>query len=169
MPEAMPLVVLGLLGVFIALPACDAWRRRRRSLAVRAAAVELERFADRVRCEARYLPLEEPLRVWLRKLNIEESASFELAVDTPGVDPQVLADAARRLVLRLRRRVAFDRKMLARTAPGLRRGAVAAALPPLIVIAFAGGGQIPFAAVGALASVEIVGCVLLWRLSWVEI
>ena len=37
--------------------------------------------------------------------------------------PHLVADTAHRLALRLKRRVAFERKMLARTASGRRRGA----------------------------------------------
>jgi hypothetical protein len=169
MAEAM-LFAVPLLGMFIALPASDAWRRRRRSRDVRAVATALDRYADLVRRESRCLPLEESVRLALRRIGGEEQASLALALDTAGIDPQTLADVARRLVLRLRRRVAFDRKMLARTAPGLRRGAIAAAVPPLIVLlALAAGEAIPRGALGALWSIEMLGCLLLWRLSWVEI
>jgi hypothetical protein len=81
-----------------------------------------------------------------------------------------LADAAQRLALRLRRRVAFDRKMLARTAPGLRRGAVAASVPPLMALLLhMGGVDIPLGAQLTLLLVEACGCALLWRLARVEI
>jgi hypothetical protein len=85
-------------------------------------------------------------------------------------DVELLADAAQRLALRLRRRVAFERKMLARTAPGLRRGALAACLPPLaLCVLMSAGVTIPWTAQTLLFAVEALGCALLWRLARVEI
>jgi hypothetical protein len=82
----------------------------------------------------------------------------------------LLADAAQRLALRLRRRVAFDRKMLARTAAGLRRGAIVASVPPVAVGAlFAMGVDIPAATLSMLFLAESAACALLWRLASVEI
>jgi hypothetical protein len=82
----------------------------------------------------------------------------------------LLADTAQRLALRLKRRVAFERKMLARTASGRRRGAVAASIPPLVLLAFhAGGIQIPLAALLFVVAIEACGCWWLWRVARVDI
>ena len=84
--------------------------------------------------------------------------------------PELLADTAQRLALRLKRRVAFERKMLARTASGRRRGAVAASIPPLALLALhAGGIQVPLAALLFVVALEACGCWLLWRVARVEI
>jgi hypothetical protein len=93
-----------------------------------------------------------------------------LAHELPRPSPELLADTAQRLALRLKRRVAFERKMLARTASGRRRGAVAASMPPLmLVVLHAGGIQIPLAALLFVVAIEACGCWLLWRVARVEI
>ncbi len=159
-----------LLVFFIALPAIGAWRRRSRSRLASEAASELAAFADAVRRESRHLSLDDQLRARLIRLRLGEMASLQLALELGRDDARVLADSAQRLASRLRRRVAFERKMLARTAPGLRRGAIAAGIPPVAVFAcFMAGVAIPAPTLVLLAALEVVGCVLLWQLAHVEI
>jgi hypothetical protein len=159
-----------LLAFFIALPAAVAWRRRRESREASEVALELANFAAAVRREARCLPLDEILRLRIIRLRLDESASLQLAQELQRGGASLLADAAQRLASRLRRRVAFERKMLARTAPGLRRGALAASLPPLgaLLLHMAGAG-IPLGAQVTLLLVEAGGCALMWRVARVEI
>ena len=85
--------------------------------------------------------------------------------------PELLADTAQRLALRLKRRVAFERKMLARTASGRRRGAVAAAIPPLVLLALHAGGHRRSRRPRwcSCCAIEAFGCWLLWRLARVGI
>jgi hypothetical protein len=169
-PEVALSLCLPLLAFFIAMPAAAAWRRRGRSRQVSEVASGLDAWAASVRRESRCLPLEESLRARLIRLRIGEFASLQLAQEVAHGDATLLADAAQRLALRLRRRVAFDRKMLARTAAGLRRGAIAATLPPIAVLSMASlGVTIPLTALLMLFLVEVLGCVLLWRLARVEI
>lgn len=168
--ETVSWLALPVMAAFIALPAAAAWRRRRTSREASAVALELSAFAAAVRAAERPLPLDDALRARVLKLRVAESASFHLAQELEQDAPTALADATQRLASRLRRRVAFERKMLARTAPGLRRGAVAASLPPLLmwVLPLAGVG-IPVGAQIALLVAESAGCALLWRLARVEI
>ena len=171
MASDLPLFIAWpLLAFFIVLPAAAAWRRRRESREASEVAAELANFAATVRREARCLPLDEPLRLRILRLRLDESASLQLAQELQRGGASVLADVAQRLALRLRRRVAFERKMRARTAPGLRRGAVAACLPPMVAIClhFA-GADIPPGAQLTLLFVEAAGCALLWRVARVEI
>jgi Flp pilus assembly protein TadB len=163
-------LVLALLLFFIALPALGAWHRRSRSRIASQLASELAEFASSVRREARCLVPDPALRARLARLRLAEAASLELVLEIGHSDAALLADTVDRLALRLRRRVAFERKMLARTASGLRRGAIAASAPPVVVLAsFAGGIPIPASALYMLVMAEAVGCVLLWRLARVEI
>ena len=54
--------------------------------------------------------------------------------------------------------------------PGRRRGAVAASIPPLALLALhAGGIQVPLAALLFVVAIEACGCWLLWRVARVEI
>jgi Flp pilus assembly protein TadB len=159
-----------LLAFFIALPAAAAWHRRRESREASEVAVELANFAATVRREARCLPLDETLRMRIERLRLDESAALQLAQELQRGGASLLADAAQRLALRLRRRVAFERKMLARTAPGLRRGALAASLPPVVALFLhMAGADIPLGAQLTLLLVEAAGCALLWRVARVEI
>jgi hypothetical protein len=169
MAAELPLpLALPLFATFIALPAAAAWRRRQASRAASEVALELTAFARQVRGGSR--ALDAALRARIARLRVAEAAPLHLAHDLERVAPEALADAALRLALRLRRRVAFDRKMLARTAPGLRRGAVAASLPPVLLwVLQAAGSQIPAAAQLSLLTAEALGCLLLWRLARVEI
>jgi hypothetical protein len=158
------------LACFIALPALAALRRRRLSREASAIAVELTAFASAVRDSGRCLPMDDGLRARIQRLHLPDTAPLQLAQELEPQDPHALAESAQRLALRLRRRVAFDRKMLARTAPGLRRGAIAACLPPLLLGALPLlGAQIPAGAQWALLVVEAGACALLWRLAHVEI
>ena len=158
------------LAAFIALPAAAAWQRRRVSHEASAVAVELAEFAASVRQAERLLPIDENLHARLIKLRLADAASFQLAQELERGGAPALADAAQRLALRLKRRVCFERKMLARTAPGLRRAAIAASLPPLLMWALQViGVQIPSDSQFALLAAEAAGCALLWRLARVEI
>ncbi|HUQ12215.1 MAG TPA: hypothetical protein VM146_18035 [Steroidobacteraceae bacterium] len=161
---------LPMFAAIIALPAAAAWRRRRASREASEVAFELTAFADQVRGVARCLPMGEQLRARITRLRIAEAAPLELAQHLERGGPEALAEAAQRLALRLRRRVAFERKMLARTATGLRRGAIAASLPPLLMWALQfAGADIPPGARLSLLVAEAAGCALLWRLARVEI
>lgn len=165
--SAIPLLVMC---IFIALPAAGAWRRRHVSRVAAEAATDLVAFADRVRREQRCMVPDEILSERLRRLRLAEVASLHLALDLGRKDASLLAEVAQRLALRLRRRVAFERKMLARTAPGLRRGAVAASLPPLAAFALSFADvDIPAYTLGVLLAAEILGCLLLWHWARVEI
>jgi hypothetical protein len=168
--EVSALLAWSLLLFFIALPALAAWARRRESRATSAVASGLAEYAAAVRLAARCLPLDDTLRLRLMRLRLAEAMSLQLAQEAERAGPMVLADVAQRLATRLRRRVAFERKMLARTAPGLRRGALAACLPPALVLMLqASGLQIPAATQLALAVAEALGCLLLWRVARVDI
>ena len=155
---------------FIALPALGAWRRRRVSREASEVAAALAEFAGAVRASERCLPLEEPLRTRIVALRVAESAALQLVQELEHGAPAALADAAQRLAQRLRRRVCFERKMLARTAPGLRRGAIVASLPLLLMLVLhAAGADLPVGAQLALLLVEALGGGLLYRLARVEI
>lgn len=163
-------LTLPTLAAFIALPAAAAWQRRRGSREASAVAEELSSFASSVRGAERCLPMDEALHARVIKLRLPDAASLQLAQELGRGGASALADAAQRLALRLKRRVCFERKMLARTAPGLRRGAIAASLPPVLMwVSQAAGAEIPPNAQLALLMAEAVGCALLWRLARVEI
>ncbi len=157
------------LALLIALPALAAWRRREHSREMRALADALVAHAAALQAGEVALPLETPVEQRLERLRIPETVVLKLAQEFAG-QPDLRADCAQRLALRLRRRVAFERKMLARAAPGLRRGAFAASAPPLMALLLQSIGiEIPLGARVGLLIVEIFGCVLLWRLARVEI
>jgi hypothetical protein len=167
MPTDATLLAASLLIVgLIALPAVSAWRRRRFSREASAVAAELVAFAQALRRSDGAAVLDETLRVRARRLAMPELRSFELAQRLAPAMPGLLADAAQRLALRLKRRVAFERKMLARTASGRRRGAIAAALPPLILVTLAAAGRgLPMSALLFVAGLEVLGCWLLLRVT----
>jgi len=166
---ALPVACL-LLAMLVGVPALAARQRRRLSQAWSDVAVELMAFANDVRGAARCLPLDEDLLRRLRSLSIPEFTTFELVCQLRDADPGLLSDAARRLALRLKRRAAFERKMLARTAPGRRRGAIAAAAPAVVLLlANAGGAGLPVAALVLLVSFEALGCWMLWRVARVDV
>lgn len=164
------LPVLPLLVVLIALPGAGAWRRRRQSRVASALAADLMDFVDRVRREPRCIMPDDSLRARLRSLRVPEVASLDYALDVARHDPGLVEAAARRLALRLRRRVAFERKMLARTAPGLRRGAIAASMPPVAALSLGMAGvEVPPITLYLLLAAEVLGCLLLWQWARVEI
>ena len=163
---AAALLITGL----IALPALCAQARRRASRDASEVAVHLSDFAANVRSERRCLPLDASWLARAQALGMPEFASFLLAQELARPDPQLLADTAQRLALRLKRRVAFDRKMLARTASGRRRGALAASIPPLVLLIMSlAGWSLPAGALLTLLLLEAFGCWLLWRVARVEI
>jgi len=168
--EALLFAALLALAGIIALPAVMAFRQRRVSREASEIANALAGFALTVRSSSRCQPLDATLQRRAQRLRIPELAPLLLALELPHASPQLLAETAQRLALRLKRRVAFERKMLARTASGRRRGAVAAAVAPLAFIALRGAGmQPPFVMFVFLLLVEACGCWMLWRLARVEI
>lgn len=161
------LAVLLATAVVVALPAMAAWRRRAQSREDSEIAVALQSFALGLRRETAQAPDPE-LTERIARLSdrVPESRSFLFALELGQLDPPLLADAAQRLGLRLRRRVAFERKMLARTRSGLRRAAVAAALPAVLwagLLAF--GLRPPDSLLLFVLFVESIGCLLLWRIT----
>jgi hypothetical protein len=171
-PESASLSALLVIGILIALPALDAWRRRSLSREASAAALALQEFALAVRQEMRCVPVDPALQQRVERLRrgVPEVAAFLLAPQLAHLSPEYLADAAQRLALRLKRRVAFERKMLARTTSGLRRGAVAAALPPVVALLLAAAGlSLPTDGLVLLLLIEALGCGLLWHVARVEI
>jgi hypothetical protein len=164
--------MLAPLAALIALPAVGAWRRRTRSREASAVSLELLAFAAAVRRADVALPCDSKLLVRVRQLrrSVPEVVSFDSALGLARASPELLADAAQRLALRLKRRVAFERKMLARTRSGLQRGACAAALPPLAVLVLAAAGvAVPAGGLALLLALEVLGCWLLWRVAHVEV
>lgn len=169
-PDALLFGAWVLLALFIAMPALSAWRRRLRSREAGAIAARLVEFAGEVRRGTQCLPLDPLLKGRLECLQLHEATAVILAEELGRGGPELQADAALRLALRLRRRVAFERKMLARTASGLRRGALAALIPPAsVLLLHALGWEMPAATQLLLWLVEIAGCALLWRIAHVEI
>lgn len=160
-PDFALAVACLLITALVTLPAIQALHRRRasrESSAVAAALVEVAGVVD------------EKFLVRLRKLAIPDTIPFEFARQFGPADPALLADAAQRLALRLKRRVAFERKMLARTAPGRRRGAIAAAAPGATMLGLRLADVVlPLPAMALLVGVEAFGCWLLWRVARVEV
>jgi len=166
---ALP-VFLALFAALIAWPALSAAARRRALCEASDVADALAAVAFGIRKGAACLPLDPTLCRRAQRLRAPEFASLLLAQDLPRPNPALQADTARRLALRLKRRVAFERKMLARTASGRRRGAVAASIPPVVLIAtHAFGAPIPLPALLLVLVFEACGCWLLWRVARVEI
>jgi hypothetical protein len=159
-----------LLAGLVAVPALLARRRGALSREWSEVAADLQGFAAQVRGTQKLTPLDEGLWQRLRRLSIPELASFELVCQLQRADPDMLAGAAQRLALRLKRRAAFERKMLARTASGRRRGAVAAAIPALaMLVAGVGGVVLPLVALLLLVLLEVLGCWMLWRVARVDV
>jgi len=153
----------------IALPAVAAARRRRLMCEVSDLAMELSAMAVVARSSATCPPPEAPLWRRAERLRAPEFSALLLALELPHA-ADLLADTAQRFALRLKRRVAFERKMLARTASGRRRGAIAASLPPLALLTLhAVGIGIPLGALLFVVAVEACGCWLLWRAACVGI
>lgn len=168
--EALLLVSMLAFVAFIALPAVAAARRRHAMCEASEVAGMLAAMACDVRSRAPFPPADASLWRRAQQLNAPEFPALLLAQELAGPGNDLLAEAAQRFATRLKRRVAFERKMLARTASGRRRGAVAASIPPLaLLVLHAGGIDIPFAALLFVVAVEALGCWLLWRLARVEI
>jgi hypothetical protein len=163
----MIVAVLLMVVVLVALPAVAAWRRCAQSREDSELALELQAFALAVRREAIAGPDPELLaRVARLTGRVPETRAFLFALELTRITPALLADTAQRLGLRLRRRVAFERKMLARTRSGLRRAAVAAALPAVLAASFDPLGlHLPDHTVAFLLLLEMFGCCLLWRIT----
>jgi hypothetical protein len=159
-----------LIAVLIALPALGAGWRRRRSRELARVANGFMELAQEVRSTGTCLQAHEDLLRTARALEIPELVTFEFIHGSARTTPELLADTAQRLALRLKRRVAFERKMLARTASGRRRGAVAAALPGgLLLMLGMLGVDVAAPALAVLLGLEVGGCWLLWRVARVDI
>jgi Flp pilus assembly protein TadB len=162
--DATPFLALLLLAGVLAWPALLARWRRRSTRDASDVACALEAYALETRRTHRCVELDATLTRRLARLRAPEFVAFRLAPNLPGATPELVADAASRLTLRLRRRIAFERKMLARTASGRRRGAIIGALPPLALLVLAALGlEMPGAALLAVAVGEGLGCWLLAR------
>lgn len=169
-PDALFFCAWLLLALFIAMPALSAWRRRLRSREASDIAACLAEFAAQVRRGTQIASLDPVLKTRLGSLRLHEATSLILAEELGRGGAEMQADAAQRLALRLRRRVAFERKMLARTASGLRRGALAALIPPAAVLLLHSvGWEMPAVTQLVLWLIELAGCALLWRIARVEI
>jgi hypothetical protein len=168
--DAALFVFIAAFATLVALPALAAASRRRAMREASEVAGALSAMAVVVRNSAACPPLDASLWRRAQRLRAPEITALLLAHELPQSRPELLADTAQRLALRLKRRVAFERKMLARTASGRRRGAVAASVPPLALVALhAAGVQFPLAALLFVVAIEGCGCWLLWRVARVDI
>lgn len=172
--DTLLLIALPAFAGFIALPAFIALCRRRATREASEVAVALAEFAAAARRDLEQTDRCQPLAAhWsarAQRLRFPEFASLQLVQDLPRAPPELLADTAQRLALRLKRRIAFERKMLARTASGRRRGALAAIIPPFALLVLqAFGLSIPGAMLAFVICVEAFGCWLLWQLARVSI
>jgi hypothetical protein len=172
--ESLLLAAMPVIAAFIALPALMAVCQRRATREASEVASALAEFATTARREVdrgvTRTPLDATLCARIERLGLPEFASLQLAQEFAHPHPELLAEAAQRLALRLKRRVAFERKMLARTASGRRRGAVAAAIAPLLLLAFgAAGFSMPLVALVFVVGIEGFGCWLLWRFARVSV
>ena len=172
--DTLLLAALPAIAGFIALPAFIAVCQRRTTREVSEVAAALAEFAASTRrdalraqgCQA----LDASLSARARRLRVPEFACLQLVQELPHARPELLADTAQRLALRLKRRIAFERKMLARTASGRRRGAIAAAIAPLVLLLLhVGGFAMPLGALIFVFCIEACGCWLLWHLARVGI
>jgi hypothetical protein len=168
------LAILAAIGMLIALPAAVAVYRRHVTRHISEVAAALTEHALVMRRDAartgRCVPLDAELRSRLEHLCPLELAPLRVALELPHPPPELLADTLQRLALRLKRRVAFERKMLARTASGRRRGAIGAALAPLaLVLLRTAGMEVPVTALVLVLGMETCGCWLLWRVARVQI
>ncbi len=169
-PDVALLVTCLVLGLLIALPAMQAVGRRRASREASEVAAALVEYASALRSEQKSVSPDQALLARVEHVVIPEVVSFHFARQLSAPDPGLLADATLRLALRLKRRVAFERKMLARTAPGRRRAALAAAAPGVTLLAMRVAGiALPASALLLLLSIEGLGCWLLWRAARVEV
>jgi len=168
--DPLPWLAAPALLLLTALPALAAWRVRRRSRARSEMAGQLVEYAAAVRRAQCHLELDAALRDRLRRCGVPETLCLEFAQELPRLEPDLSAEVAQRLALRLKRRVAFERKMLARTAPGRWRGAMAATLPALAMLGLLVAGDPPPSTLLLLVlAVEALGCWLLWRVAQVDV
>jgi hypothetical protein len=170
MTDATLFAFIAAFSALVAWPAVAAAHRRRLMRDASEVAGSLCAMALAVRKAAACLPIDESLCRRARRLCAAEVTALLLAQELPQPRPELWADTAQRLALRLKRRVAFERKMLARTASGRRRGAVAASIPALVLLAFNSVGiQVPLAALLFVVAIEALGCWMLWRAARVDI
>jgi len=172
--DTLLLAALPAIAGFIALPAFVVLCRRRATREASEVAIALVEFAAASRRGRERgdpgQPLDVNLSARAQRLRVPEFASLQLVQDLPQARPELLADTAHRLALRLKRRIAFERKMLARTASGRRRGALAAIIPPLLLLVLHASGLVaPIELLVFVVCLEAFGCWLLWRLARVEI
>ena len=172
--DTLLLAALPAIAGFIALPAFIALCRRRATREASEVAVALSEYAASSRRNLhnarRPAPLDADLSTRVQQLRVPEFAALQLIQDLPQAPPELLADTAQRLALRLKRRIAFERKMLARTASGRRRGALAAIIPPMVLLLLhAFDLSIPVAMLAFVICLEAFGCWLLWRVARVTI
>jgi len=166
--DLTPIVALVMLVAVLTWPAGVAAWRRGKSREASEVATALEAFALDSRRAPRCLDIDADLAARMTRLRMPELGAFRLAPNLPNATPDLVADAAARLALRVRRRIAFERKMLARTASGRRRGAIAGALPPLVLFALASvGAEVPVAALLLLIVAQATGCWLQARIAHV--
>jgi hypothetical protein len=169
-PDTALAVACLLIAALVTLPLAQVLHRRRASRESSAVALQLTELAAAVRAAPGSHSPDEDLLARLRRLAIPETIPFEFAQQFAAADPALLADTAQRLALRIKRRVAFDRKMLARTAPGRRRGALAAAAPAAALLGLRVADVVlPLPAMALLIAAEAFGCWLLWRVARVEV
>jgi Flp pilus assembly protein TadB len=164
--DLTPLTAVLMLAFVLAWPALlAAWRRGVNREASEAAGA-LEAFAAEARRATQCLEIDPALAARLARLCMPELGAFRLVPVLPNATPQLVSEAAARLALRLRRRIAFERKMLARTAPGRRRAAIAGALPSVVLLALLStGAEFPLGALLLLAFAQGVGCWLQARIA----
>jgi hypothetical protein len=168
--DAFLLASMLVFAAVIAMPAIAAARRRHALCEASEVAGLLAVMACELRSSALCPPSDAPLWRRAERLNAPEFPALLLARELAAPGADLLADTAQRFATRLKRRVAFERKMLARTASGRRRGAVAASIPPVALLLLrAVGIDIPLAALLFVVVVEAGGCWLLWRFARVEI
>jgi hypothetical protein len=164
--ELTSFAALLMLAFVLAWPALlTAWRRgvNREASEV---ATALEWFATEARRATRCSEIDPVLAARMTRLHMPELGAFRLVHVLSNATPALVSDAAARLALRLRRRIAFERKMLARTAPGRRRAAAAGAVPPVVLLALAGvNAEFPVAAFLLVVIAQAVGCWLQARIA----
>lgn len=163
----LSLLFAALMLVFVlAWPAMlTAWRRRVNREASEVATA-LEAFVGALRRDPANVELDASLAARVARLRLPELDVFRLAPCLPNATPTLVADATARFALRLRRRIAFERKMLARTASGRRRGAIAGALPPsMLLVLGTSGADFPVSALLLIAFSLGIGCWLQARIA----
>jgi len=166
--ELTSLAAVALLAFVLAWPVVLAGWRRAVNREASAVAAALDEFAADTRRGGRGVEMDAALAARVARLRLPELGAFRLAPTLPNATPDLVADASARLASRLRRRIAFERKMLARTASGRRRGAIAGAVPPVVLLALAGTGtRVPWTALALLVVAQGIGCWLQARITQV--